>query len=143
DTEVVLKELSPNDQVKALRDGRIDFALLGNPCPELASEFEIVVLRRIPFQAVLPDDHPLAERERIGLAELKDETFIGFDEDSFPERNASICSACQKAGFTPRLQHRVESLTALLATVAAGKGVTLTPEEVSQLAHPRAVFVPL
>jgi DNA-binding transcriptional LysR family regulator len=31
----------------------------------------------------------------------------------------------------------------LLALVAAGKGVTLAPDEVSQLAHPQAVFVPL
>jgi LysR family transcriptional regulator, benzoate and cis,cis-muconate-responsive activator of ben and cat genes len=143
DTEVSLKELSPMDQVKALRDGRIDLALLGNPCPELSNEFELVVLRRIPLQAVLPDDHPLAKRESIGLPELKNETFIGFDEACFPGRNATICAACQRAGFTPRFRHPVESLTALLATVAAGKGVTLTPEEVSQLPHPRAVFLQL
>lgn len=143
DTEVALKELSPQDQVKALRDGRIDLALLGNLCPELANEFEVVVLRRIPFYAVLPDDHLLAGRKRIGLGELKDETFIGFDESNFPGRNTSICDACQQAGFTPRLRHRVGSLSALLATVAAGKGVTLTPKEVGQLPHPQAVLVPL
>ncbi len=40
-------------------------------------------------------------------------------------------------------RHRVENLTALLSLVAAGKGVTLAPAEVSQLAHPQAVFVPL
>ena len=143
DTEMVLQELSPQDQVKALRDGRIDFALLGNPCPALASEFEVVVLRRIPFRAVLPDDHLLAKRKRITLAQLKDETFIGFEEESFPGRNASICDACQQAGFTPRLRQRVGSLTALVALVAAGKGVTLAPAEVHQSPHPRAVFVPL
>lgn len=143
DTEVALKELSPQDQVAALRDGRIDLALLGNPCPELASEFEVVILRRIPFQAVLPDEHLLAGRKRIGLAELRDETFIGFDEDSFPGRNVSICNACQKAGFTPRLRQRVGSLTALVALVAAGKAVTLAPAEVNQSPHPGAVFVQL
>jgi DNA-binding transcriptional LysR family regulator len=37
----------------------------------------------------------------------------------------------------------VENLSALLAVVAAGKGVTLAPAEVSQLAHPQAVFIPL
>lgn len=143
DTKVDLKELSPQDQMKALREGRIDFALPGNPCPGLASEFEVVVLHRIPFQAVLPDDHLLAGRKRIGLAELKDEPFIGFEEESFPGRNASICEACQQAGFTPRVLQRVESLTALVALVAAGKGVTLTPAEANLLPHPRAVFVSL
>lgn len=143
DTDVVLKELSPQDQLKALRTGHIDLALLGNPCPEVAVEFAVIILRRIPFQAVLPDDHALAQRKRLGLLELKTEPFIGFDEDQFPGRNASICEACQQAGFTARLVHRVENLSALLASVATGKGVTLAPEEVAQLPHPRAVFIPL
>jgi DNA-binding transcriptional LysR family regulator len=82
-------------------------------------------------------------RKRIGLPELSEETFIGFDEDQFPGRNDVICAACQDAGFTPRLRYRVESLTALLAKVATGAGVTLTPREVGQLPHPDAVLVPL
>lgn len=143
DTEVSLKELAPQDQVRGLRDGRIDLALLGNPCPDLNREFQVTVLRRVPFQAVLPEDHRLAGRARIALGELKGETFIGFDEDLFPGRNTSISNACEQAGFTPRLVPRVENLTALLATVAAGRGVTLTPEEVKQLPHRGAVFVRL
>lgn len=143
DTEMILLEMPPQGQVEALRAGHIDFALPGNPCPELAHEFEVIVLRRIPFQAVLPDDHLLVERKRIGLAELRNETFIGFDEGSFPGRNASICDACQEAGFTPRVRLRVGSLTALVALVAAGKGVTLAPSEVGRAPHPRVVFVPL
>jgi DNA-binding transcriptional LysR family regulator len=143
DVEVVLREMAPGEQIEALRGGSIDLALPGNPCPELANEFVLVVLERIPFQAVLPDNHLLALRKRIGLAELKHETFIGFDEDHFPGRNEMVCRACQEAGFTPRLRDRVESLSALLAKVAAGNGVTLAPAEVSQLPHPGAVLVPL
>src|SRR5262249_59316617 len=137
------REMAPGEQVQALRDGRIDLALPGNPCPELAQEFEVTILERIPFEAVLPDNHLLALRKRIGLAELKDEDFVGFDEDRFPGRNDLICRACQEVGFTPRLLHRVESLSALLAKVAAGDGVTLTPREVGQLPHPGAVLIPL
>lgn len=143
DVEVVLREMPPGEQVKALRNGSIDLALPGNPCPELAKEFEVVMLASIPFQAVLPDNHLLSQRKRIRLAELREETFIGFDEDQFPGRNDMICRACQQAGFTPRLRHRVESLSALLAKVGAGDGVTLAPQEVGQLAHPGAVFIPL
>lgn len=141
--EVLLKELSPKDQIKALREKRIDLAFLGNPYPEIRNEFELKTLKKIPLQAVLPDDHPLANRKRIGLIELKNEIFIGFDEEYFPGRNVTLCQACQQVGFTPRLRHRVENLSALLATVAEGKGVTLAPEEVSQLPHPQAVLIPL
>jgi len=141
--EVALREMTPGEQLRALREGRIDLALPGNPCPELADEFEVVIIQRIAFEVVLPDHHLLALRKRIGLAELKDENFIGFDEDQFPGRNDAICRACQEVGFTPRLIDRVESLSALLAKVAAGDGVTLTPREVGQLPHPGAVLIPL
>ena len=143
DVEVALREMSPGEQVKALRAGRIDLALLGNPCPELEREFTLTVLTRIPLQAVLPDNHLLALRKRIALAELEGESFIGFSEETFPGRNAAICAGCQAAGFTPRFLHRVENLTALVALVAADKGVTLAPAEVGQLPHPSAVFVAL
>jgi DNA-binding transcriptional LysR family regulator len=141
--EVALREMTPGEQVKALRAGRIDLALLGNPCPDLDREFTVTVLTRIPLQAVLPDNHLLALRKRIELSELEGEPFIGFAEETFPGRNDAICAGCQAAGFTPHFRHYVEDLTALPALVAAGKGVTLAPAEVSQLAHPQAVFVPL
>ena len=141
--EVALKELAPQDQIEGLRHGNIDLALLGNPCAELAREFSVTVLRKVFFQAVIPDDHQLANRKSIGLSELKNEAFVGFNEKKFPGRNDSICRACQGAGFTPRLLARADTLTALLANVSAGKGVSLTPEEVSELPHPGAVFVKL
>lgn len=143
DVEVELREMNPGGQARALRDEKIDVAFLGNPVPEVKAEFKLTILESIPLQAVLPDHHLLALRKRLGLAELKDDSFIGFTEERFPGRNMVICSACQAAGFTPRFRHRVGDLSGLLALVAAGKGVTLAPAEVSQLAHPQAVFIPL
>jgi DNA-binding transcriptional LysR family regulator len=141
--EVALREMSPAAQLKALREGRIDLALIGNPCPEVEREFAVTTLSRVPLAAVLPDNHLLALRKRIALSELQGENFIGFAEEKFPGRNAAICAACQAAGFIPHFRQHVENLTALLATVAAGKGVTLAPREVGELPHPQAVFVPL
>ena len=115
----MLRELSPGEQVTALREGRIDLALIGNPCPEIEREFMITLLKRIPLQAVLPDNHLLALRKRIALSQLESDQFIGFAEEKFPGRNAAIRAACQAAGFTPRLQYLVENLSALLAIVAA------------------------
>ena len=49
DGEVALREMTPGEQVKALLAGRIDLALLGNPCPEVEREFSVTVLTRIPL----------------------------------------------------------------------------------------------
>src|SRR5262249_49414899 len=71
DTEAVLHELSPGEQIRALREGSIDLGMIGNPYPEIEGEFAITVLKHIPFEAVLPDNHLLALRKRIALSELE------------------------------------------------------------------------
>jgi DNA-binding transcriptional LysR family regulator len=35
--------------------------------------------------------------------------------------------ACQAAGFTPRVRHRIDDFTTVLALVAVGQGVALVP----------------
>jgi LysR family transcriptional regulator, benzoate and cis,cis-muconate-responsive activator of ben and cat genes len=114
DVEVALRKMPPGEQLTALREGRLDLALIGNACPEVEREFAITTPTGIPLQAVLPGNHLLALRKRIALSELEGENFIGFANEKFPGRNAVICAACQAAGFTPQLRHYVEALSALL-----------------------------
>lgn len=141
--EVRIIEKSPGEQVKALRAGKLDAALVGQACEALRSEFEIVPLRRLPLAVVLPDDHLLALRKRIRLAELADEPFVGLDDEEYPVRTETVCRACQAAGFTPQFRHHADSVAALLAQVAAGKGVALIPAEAGLMPHPQTRFIPL
>ncbi len=59
---VQIREMSPQEQEKALRDGEIDVALLGTACPQLAEEFRVEPIQETPLAIVLPDDHLLALR---------------------------------------------------------------------------------
>jgi DNA-binding transcriptional LysR family regulator len=70
-------------------------------------------------------DHPLAGRSSIALEALADETFIG-------PSPATSClevtlAACAAAGFAPRLVHRTNDFTTVMAFVAAGLGLALVP----------------
>ena len=141
--EVTLRELQPAAQIKALREGQLDVAVLGNPCAEIEQEFAVTVLKRVPFWVALPDNHWLALRKRITLTELKNEIFLGLQEDRFPGRKEILFKACQTAGFTPSIKCRAESLSALMALVASGKGVSLVPEEARLLPHPQTALIPL
>ncbi|MFF3651732.1 LysR family transcriptional regulator [Streptomyces sp. NPDC002181] len=42
--------------------------------------------------------------------------------------HAMAVRACQAAGFTPRIRHRVDEFPAVLALVAAGQGVAVVPQ---------------
>jgi DNA-binding transcriptional LysR family regulator len=78
-----------------------------------------------PLDAVLHPEHPLAGRAAVPLAALADETFVG------PSPGTSCLevtlAGCAAAGFTPRLVHRTNDFTTLMAFVAAGLGVALVP----------------
>jgi DNA-binding transcriptional LysR family regulator len=138
--EVTLFELAPALQIEALREGRLDIALIGHASSKLKREFELSTIRRVPLIAVLPSNHRLASRASIHLSELKDEDFVGVGEATFPGRNEVVREACRKAGFVPRMAHQVDGLSTLLALVGSGSGVGLVPEEVQTLPSAGVTF---
>lgn len=140
---VKIHELSPGEQLKALRKRQIDIALIGKPCGAVHDEFETTVLFEMNLEAVIPATHRLARRKRISLKELENDTFVGYSEESFPCRNQSIINACQLAGFRPELHHRSDSLVEILAIICSGEGVCLMPADVAGLSHPGVLFLPL
>jgi len=138
---VKIHELSPADQVVALRKRQIDLALIGNPCEGVLDEFEVRILFEMELQAVIPERHPLADRTKISLGELARENFIGYAEESFPGRNQTIITACKVAGFRPEIRHQAHSLVEVLAMIGAGSGVCLMPADVASLPHPNTVLL--
>jgi DNA-binding transcriptional LysR family regulator len=140
---VNLHEMAPKPQINALRQGKLDLAFLGNPCPELKTEFTVTIVKRLPLAIAVPDHHILALRKKVSLDEFKGDDFIGLDEEQFPGRNEFICETAQAAGFTPRIKQKADSLASMLAIVASGKGVALVPNDLEFLPHTKAAIIPL
>ena len=134
-------EMPPGEQEQALRDGEIDIALLGAPCPQLAAEFCVEPILRTPMAIVLPDNHLLALRESARLAELAGDTFVTLHEKNFPGRPAMFEELCRQAGFVAEVALKAEGLQEMLGLVAGGAGVGVLPRDVDQLPHPGVVFV--
>jgi len=137
------REMLPSEQVKALRDGAIHIAFMGNPPDELEEEFTVKCVKEVPIVALLPDTHPLANQPSINLMELASEKFIGISEETFPGRNDRIRDTCRCAGFMPNLHLFADSHASMIAMVAAGQGVAVMPNEAEALPHPQVVFMPL
>jgi DNA-binding transcriptional LysR family regulator len=136
-----ITEMSPQEQEEALRAGEIDIALLGTPGDSIKTEFETKVLLKTAMAIVLPDDHLLALRESIDLAELADEPFVSLHERHFPGRPALMADLGKRAGFTPDVRLKADGLSELIGLVSGGAGVGVLPADVDQLPHPGVVFV--
>ena len=74
----------------------------------------------------LPEDHSLAGRATVTMADLADESWVMLQPTSGSSLRELTLRAAQEAGFLPRIaQHAPDSWT-IFALVAAGVGVTLT-----------------
>ncbi|MBD2576713.1 LysR family transcriptional regulator [Oscillatoria sp. FACHB-1406] len=140
---IQIQEMSPAEQVKSLRERAIDVAFIGNSPSELDTEFLVECVKRVRCTAMLPINHRFAHLESIYLSELTDEKFIGVSEETFPRRNDYIRDLCRRNGFEVNLHMSANSVTSMIALVAAGQGVALIPREAEALPHPQVVFIPL
>ncbi|MGY0693901.1 LysR family transcriptional regulator [Virgibacillus sp. FSP13] len=82
------------------------------------------------LKVVAPSSHPLANRGDVSLDELKEETFIMFNQD-FSLRNL-ILTACEGVGFQPKIISETSQLDFIEEMVASGLGITLLPESTSR-----------
>jgi len=137
DVEVVLRELPPQEQIDALLDGRMDVGFVRAPVdqPELATR----IVRRETLVVALPEDHPLAKRERIPLELLTREPFVTFPRTRGAAFFDMLMRLCHEAGFTPRIVQEAPQLD-LVSLVAAGFGVAIVPGSVRAARRPGVVF---
>jgi DNA-binding transcriptional LysR family regulator len=140
---IQIYEMAPREQEMALRDNRIDLALLGTPCPQLKQHYRVRVIREVPLAVVLPVDHALAKRRKLDLAELANEPFVTLHEKQFPGRPAMMMDLFDQAGIAPAIVEKANGLSELLGLVGAGTGVAVAPADLDQLPHTGVRFVAL
>lgn len=134
-------EMLVPDQVRALRSGDIDIALLRPPVADTA--LAVRILRRERLVAAVPADHPLAARRRISVATLRDEPFIVHSGRRDAVMFETVLTLCRAAGFDPAVRHEVDETSTLVTLVAGGLGVAVVPEPVSALRLGGVVYLPL
>jgi DNA-binding transcriptional LysR family regulator len=114
------------EQLKALRDGRIDVAFVYLPAQ--LDGLEHRVIWRLPFKVVLPQRHPLARRPALELADLRSEDFVFCTRESRPEAYDEFFRHCVNAGFRPHVVKEVGGYpTNMLGLISVGLGISVLP----------------
>ena len=122
--EIALREMSPQAQLDAIKEGWIDVGLVRGLVDDASLASACVA--RDPLVVVLPAGHALAEHKRIPLGRLAGEPFVVFPRHRGPAFFDQIMSMCRDAGFTPRIVQEAPQLD-ILSLVAAGFGLAIMP----------------
>ncbi|MBO2449503.1 LysR family transcriptional regulator [Actinomadura barringtoniae] len=136
-------EYSPRLLLDLLVSRRLDVATLvdypGHELPALPTVGTRVIAVE-PVAVALPAGHPLAGLDEIPLSELADEDWLVSPPDGagWPE---CFYTACQEAGFVPRVRHMLTEHEMIRSLVAEGRAAA--PCQVTLNGGPNVVVRPL
>ena len=137
---LILSSDSSVGQVEKLRRGETDAAVLVLP-PEEIKHFAVQVIARDQLVLAVPAGHALFGRSRVKLQELAGESFFSFALSRGPGYAGTIISACQEAGFFPRIVQEAGEMQSLLALVAGGGGLALVPKSMQRISMDDMAFI--
>jgi DNA-binding transcriptional LysR family regulator len=129
EVQLSLHEMSTMDQIKALKEGRIDigFGRIRLDDPSVRR----VVLREERMIAALPVGHPLCEAKAVlSLHDLLKETLIIFPKAPRPSYADQVLAAFHDRSLQPARVLETRELQIALGLVAAGEGVSVVPKSV-------------
>lgn len=106
--------------MEGLQSGALELAILYDF--EVPSGIACLPLRPAPLQAVLPGGHRLARAKRLTLRQLASEPMVLLD---LPRTREYMLSSFSRAGLTPRIEYRAQSVGMLRGLVASGLGYSL------------------
>ncbi len=139
--ELELVEATTGDQLTALRAGALDVGIAreAHPSPDLV----ITTLVEERLVAAVPAGHPLADRSRVALRELRDEAFVAPPRGATPLLSDHVAALCAAAGFRQTVVHEALQFPTILGLVAANTGIAIVPEAMRVLRLPGLAYVEL
>ncbi|MCW3834489.1 LysR family transcriptional regulator [Sphingomonas canadensis] len=121
-----LREATTLEILNGLESGDLDIGVLRTPVLD-AGDVALEPLMREEMILLIPRNHSLHGQDRLRLEDLRDEPFIGYDRARLPNYCHLSLSACDSAGFQPRIAEEAAHLHTLIALVESGIGIALAP----------------
>lgn len=126
DIKLRIVEAGANSVKEKVEKGEIDIGVV--ILPFSSNAFKVTQVIKADNVLVVNREHPLAERQEVDFAELKDEKFIILNK-SFMLHDR-ILDLCGEAGFAPRITCESSQWDFIASMVAMNQGVTILPRPI-------------
>ncbi len=114
--------LGDYDEVeKWIDEGRVDCGFLRLP---IGSDFDVITLKKDEYKAVLPVNHPLAEKELLDYEDLNDQPFLLLEHGGKTE----VSELLEKNKVHPNIRFITWEDYAIMSMVERGLGIGVLPE---------------
>ena len=137
---VELHEMVSGAQTEALAAGMIDVGFVRRAAP---GGFDSHLISSEPLLVAMSNDHPLAERAIISLADLDQQPFVMYSPQEGGYFYDRIVGLFAMAGVSPRYLHYLGQTHSILGLVRAGLGLAIVPAAARELYLGHLQFRPI
>ncbi len=122
---------------EGVEDGSLDIGVIVLPANDKI--FHTYTIIKENMKLVTHPSHPMAGRDEVHLADLKEESFIFFREDFV--LHSRILNECMNAGFRPNVIYETSQWDFISEMVAENLGIGLLPERICRDLDPDKVRI--
>jgi DNA-binding transcriptional LysR family regulator len=124
--EISLEEMRTGPLMDALRQDRLDLAFVRPPVNE-DDKVRFLLMSTEPMVVAVPRGHRLATRKSVRLADLREELFVLYARTTRSGLPELVLSACEAAGFSPKVVQYAPQISSTINLVAGGLGISIVP----------------
>ncbi|MGE0072117.1 MAG: LysR substrate-binding domain-containing protein [Thiomonas sp.] len=138
-----LREQPSQAQVDDLLSHRLDLGFLRDTPSLRDAALASLVVQREPLLAAVHADHPLAARDTVQFADLRDQPFVLYSASLGSGLREQTLALCAQAGFSPRIVQEVHEMPTLIGLISAGLGVGIVAASMQRAQLPFVAYRPL
>ena len=137
--EIQPRRLVTFGQFRALVENSLDIGFTAAP-QSFPSGLTGFIIDRKPFYVAVPVSHPFATRKHITPAMLVGEPFVAVSLEMEVGFGGGNIATVSMLGTTPHIVERVPDIFSVLTSVAAGTGITVVSEPLTNMKIPGIVY---
>jgi DNA-binding transcriptional LysR family regulator len=139
---VKLHDLSTEEMLAGLREGRLSFAFLVQPTGPMLRELHFQELMQIELCLAVSPRHPFARLRSVPAARLAGEPLAGLSRKDYPEYYENLDTVFAGMKIRPRVVEEHDSITGIVAAVEAGGVVAVVPQALASTVGTRLRILP-
>jgi DNA-binding transcriptional LysR family regulator len=140
---IELRDLTTEEMMSGLRDGKLDAALAVKPQTEALRGIVFEKLREDPLRVVMAREHRLASRRSVAVGELAAEPFVIFSRKEYPEHLEGMREMLGGPSVQLRVAEECDSGMTLFAAIEAGQGISILSRALEPAIGMRLRLIPL
>lgn len=138
-----LDRIASEIQVSEVANGNADIGIIRLPVLRREAGVKFIELPPETLWVALASEHPLASRDSLSIADLRQEAFVSAVHRERGGLARLVTDLCLRNGFVPALARVSSRKTSMLNLVAAGLGVAVVPQRMTSIRADGLCYRPL